>query len=86
MGRTILFAVVGAILMMVVGLMIGLFTGMNIGGNYFSDFEFEGMRGYVATGTIGLRVGAVAGALIGAVLGIALARKGKTRKGSSASK
>lgn len=57
-----------------VGLVVGLTTGMNIGGNHYPDLEFEGMRGYEATGTIGLRIGAVIGAVGGLLLALWLTR------------
>jgi outer membrane lipoprotein SlyB len=51
---------------------------MNIGGNYFVDFEFGGVRGYEAVGKIGAILGAVLGAAAGAILGVKLAgRLGK---------
>ena len=49
--------------------------------DYFSDFEFEGERGYIATGNIGARVGAVIGGLSGAILGFWLARKKPAHRG-----
>lgn len=62
MKTKIIFAVIGIVLLSVLGLLIG----MNIGGNYDSGFEFLGGVGYEATGYLG----AVIGALIGALLGI----------------
>lgn len=55
--------------------LLGLFIGINIGGNYYPDFEFMGGRGYEATGYLGLLVGAG----IGALLGIFIAQK-KSKK------
>ena len=52
MARGIVGALIGAGLLALVGLVIGLITGIQIGGNYLSDFEFEGARGYIATGNI----------------------------------
>ena len=72
---------IGAGLLAFVGLVIGLITGLQIGGNYVSDFEFEGARGYIATGNIGARVGAVIGGLNGAILGFLLARKKPAHRG-----
>lgn len=43
--------------MMFIGLVIGTITGIQIGGNYFTSFEFLGSRGYEATGLIGSWVG-----------------------------
>lgn len=81
MARGIVGALIGAGLLALVGLVIGLITGIQIGGNYFSDFEFEGERGYIATGNIGARVGAVIGGLSGAILGFWLARKKPAHRG-----
>jgi len=81
MARGIVGALIGAGLLALVGLVIGLITGIQIGGNYFSDFEFEGARGYIATGNIGARVGAVIGGLNGAILGFWLARTKPAHRG-----
>jgi hypothetical protein len=43
-------------------------VGMDLGGNYFSSFEFNGVRGYEATG----QLGAIIGGLIGAIFGVSL--------------
>jgi hypothetical protein len=42
---------------MLTGFVIGLIVGIQIGGNYFTSFEFLGQRGYEATGLIGSWVG-----------------------------
>ncbi len=75
MKRKILFGITIGTLFLVIGFVFGLITGMNIGGNYFVDFEFAGVRGYEAVGMIGAILGAVLGASLGAVLGIKLAGK-----------
>ena len=59
-GRVVLAAVIGLI-----SGVVGLLAGMLIGGNYAEQFVFNGVRGYEATGQIGLLVGAVTGWLIG---------------------
>ena len=41
-----------------------LLLGMNIGGNFFSDFEFLGRRGYEATGTLGFIIGISIGIIL----------------------
>lgn len=64
MKRKVLFGTIGFVLLSAVG----LFVGMNIGGNYFPDFEFMGGRGYEATGYLGAIIGAVAGVLLGTLL------------------
>lgn len=46
MARGVVGALIGAGLLALVGLVIGLITGIQIGGNYFSDFEFEPELGH----------------------------------------
>lgn len=53
------------LMLMFVGFVVGLITGIQIGGNYFTSFEFLGTRGYEATGLIGSWVGLVLFGLIG---------------------
>jgi hypothetical protein len=53
------------LMLMCVGFVVGLITGIQIGGNYFTSFEFLGTRGYEATGLIGSWVGVVLFGLIG---------------------
>lgn len=48
------------------GAMIGLLTGAFIGGNWFTDFVFNGVRGYEAT----RQLGALAGAFIGGIIAL----------------
>ncbi len=52
---------------------LGLLIGMLIGGNYAEQFMFNGVRGYEATGQIGL----IAGALLGLFLGSWALLKGR---------
>lgn len=52
-------------LFFIAGMIIGLFTGMNLGGNDYGDFVFNGLRGYEAVG----QIGAIFGGLLGAVCG-----------------
>ena len=64
------------------GLVIGLFIGMNIGGNYFAEFEFMGGRGYEAVGYLGAITGAAICMLLGVLFGIKLSGKMEKGKGS----
>ncbi len=64
----IAFSIVIILVLGFVGLVFGTVTGMNIGGNYFTSFEFMGARGYEATGIIGSFVGVTLGILAGIVL------------------
>ena len=60
-----LFGIIGGVILS----LIGLFIGMNIGGNYFTSFEFMGQRGYEAVGYLGALIGAIVGFLFGVLLG-----------------
>jgi hypothetical protein len=60
----------------VVGAVIGLFIGMDIGGNFYTDFVFNGLRGYEATG----QIGAIAGGVLGGLFGYVLSRFIRNRK------
>jgi hypothetical protein len=53
---------------MVLGGGLGLMLGALIGGNLATSFELIGLRGYEATGIVGLGLGVVAGAYVGARL------------------
>lgn len=54
--------ILGAIIITFVLATVFFFIGMTIGGNYFTNFEFMGNRGYEATGLIGLFIGLFLGA------------------------
>ncbi|AGP40997.1 hypothetical protein BE04_04745 [Sorangium cellulosum] len=62
--------VTGAAVGAAAGAPLGLLLGAFFGGNLASGFEFRGLRGYEATGQLGLLLGAA----IGAALGAAVAR------------
>lgn len=64
LGRRIIGGILGGF----VGIILGLMVGMDLGGNYFTSFEFNGVRGYEATG----QLGAIIGGLIGAIIGVSL--------------
>ena len=51
-----------------------LIIGVQIGGNYFTDFEAFGGRGYEATGTLGMYIGLGIGLVIDLYLFV---RRGK---------
>ncbi|GAA5168894.1 hypothetical protein [Ornithinimicrobium tianjinense] len=75
MSRQTVYAVLGGLVLLVLGGVFGLLTGISVGGNYLSGFEFAGQRGYEATGTIGLWVGAGLGLILGVLGGRSLARR-----------
>lgn len=77
MKRQVLYAVIGGVVLLVVGFLIGLITGADIGGNYLTDFEFAGVRGYEAVGLIGGIIGAAVGGVLGVFLGVKLADRKK---------
>ena len=53
----------------------GININVNIGGNYFTDFQFMGGRGYEAVGYLGAIIGTIIGMLLGILLGIKLSGK-----------
>ncbi len=61
----LLTGLIGAIVLAVVGMIIGACYG----GNYATDFEFNDLRGYEATGHIGGIFGLIIGGAFGAWLG-----------------
>lgn len=67
----LLAVLLGGVLLAVVG---GL-AGATYGGNYATDFEFIGVRGYEATGQIGVILGFVAGGTLAALLVWLLAKR-----------
>ena len=71
----VVLAVVLILVLAFVGLVFGTLTGMNIGGNYFTSFEFMGARGYEATGIIGSFVGVTLGLLAGIILARLILKK-----------
>lgn len=44
---------------------VGLFIGAMYGGNYATQFMFNGVQGYEATGLVGMYIGAVVGLALG---------------------
>lgn len=72
MLKTILRVFFTLIIGFVLGV-IGLLIAMYIGGNYAEDFVFNGVRGYEATGQIGI----ILGSLIGLITGWWFLFKGK---------
>jgi hypothetical protein len=61
MKQKILITFALCILIILVCTIIGLIAGATIGGNYFTEFEAFGNRGYEATGILGALIGAVLG-------------------------
>lgn len=64
----------GAVLILVIGAVLGLIIGAFIGGNFMTEFEFSGVRGYEAVGRIGTVIGATGGALLSILLWIKLVK------------
>lgn len=60
----LLAGLIGGVVLAVVGLVVGA----TYGGNYATDFQFNGLRGYEATGLLGEILGFVAGAPLCALL------------------
>ena len=65
MVRTIVIVLAGALL----GAIVLFVVGGIIGGNFATDFELAGLRGYEATGVLGIFVGVVTGAGAAALVG-----------------
>lgn len=57
----------------------GLIVGATYGGNYCNTCEFNGQRGYEATGQVGFLLGAVAGAGLCAWVAFAWIRRRNAR-------
>ncbi|MBB6444089.1 hypothetical protein [Bacillus benzoevorans] len=64
----------------VTGMIIGSFIGMDLGGNYYGDFVFNGGRGYEAAGQIGAIIGGLLGAVCGLLLVLLIFRNKGNRK------
>jgi hypothetical protein len=54
---------------------LGLIGGATYGGNHATGFEFNGLRGYEATGQIGAILGFVTGGALGSYLAGYLTRR-----------
>lgn len=70
MLRKIIIMISGLLIGIILGLIVGLFIGAFIGGNYMTAFEFNGVRGYEATGQIGAFVGLVIGPILGIIIAL----------------
>lgn len=79
MMRKILYGIIGGMVFLVIGFAFGLIVGAFIGGNYLTEFEFGGVRGYEAVGKIGAMLGSALGMLLGTWLGVNLADKKITK-------
>ncbi|MFE8699419.1 hypothetical protein ACFYKX_02150 [Cytobacillus sp. FJAT-54145] len=65
-------ASIGFVIGAFIGILMGFHTGTNLGGNYFADFIFHGLRGYEATGFIGAILGALLGGTCGLVISLTI--------------
>ena len=59
MKKTLL--IIGLLVLTLFSTLLFLLIGISIGGNYFTDFEFLGGRGYEAMGNLGMFVGLILG-------------------------
>lgn len=80
MNCKVMYGLGGGLILSLIGLVMGLFIGMNIGGNYFTSFEFMSARGYEAVGYLGSIIGAIIGMVLGVWLGIKRSSKMKKPK------
>jgi hypothetical protein len=71
----ILRGTLGGIIGAVADIIIGLPIGMNLGGNNYEDFVFNGLRGYEAVGQIGVIMGGLLGVVCGFPLTLFLVRR-----------
>ena len=64
--RKLLWRMAGVLVTVIIALLLGLLVGAWFGGNYAEDFQFNGVRGYEATGQIGLLCAVFVLVLLGA--------------------
>ena len=50
----LLWRIIGVLATVIIAMFLGLLVGAWFGGNYAEDFQFNGVRGYEATGQVGL--------------------------------
>ncbi len=60
--------ILGVLLLSFILGIVFMFLGMNIGGNYFANYEMFGVRGYEATGYLGFIFGIVVGLVFSVTL------------------
>jgi len=59
--------------------LIGLVIGADYGGNHATGFEFNGLKGYEATGQLGAVLGLVIGGTLGSFLAAHFTRRRDSR-------
>ena len=64
--QKIIWRMIAVLAAVFIALLLGLLVGAWFGGNYAEDFQFNGVRGYEATGQIGLLCGVFVLLLLGA--------------------
>ena len=62
----LLWRIIGVLATVIIAMFLGLLVGAWFGGNYAEDFQFNGVRGYEATGQVGLLCGVFVLLLLGA--------------------
>ena len=62
----LIWRMIGVLTTVILTLLLGVLVGAWFGGNYAEEFQFNGVRGYEATGQIGLLCGVVVLILLGA--------------------
>lgn len=62
----LILRMIGVLTTVIITLLLGLLVGAWFGGNYAENFQFNGVRGYEATGQIGLLCGVFVLILLGA--------------------
>lgn len=67
----------------IITLLLGLLVGAWFGGNYAENFQFNGVRGYEATGQIGLLCGVFVLLLLGAYYWAKGGRNNRSQNGEN---
>ncbi len=63
--KFVIYKILGGVAGGSIGMVAGFMAGATYGGNFAVGFRFLGLRGYEATGIIGIIIGALVGAIVG---------------------
>jgi len=73
-NRKLNYSFIGFAIFTMIGFFIGLIIGTQYGGNYYTGFNFAGLRGYEALGVLFGIIGSIIGSILGIFLGVQLAK------------
>lgn len=79
MLREIIIMIGGLLTSTILGVITGLYISAFIGGNYMTAFEFNGVRGYEATGQIGAFVGFVIRPILGIIIALMIDHRKRSK-------